>query len=86
MKEKSEIIKKYSLKVKTLKKHNNLYFNYDKPQISDANYDLLKQEIRKLENDYIYLKSLGLTKNLVGSAPLKNKFKKANHLLPMLSL
>ena len=86
MNEKKEIIKKYSLKVKTLKKHNNLYFNYDKPQISDANYDLLKQEIRELENDYIYLKSLGLTKNLVGSAPLKNKFKKANHLLPMLSL
>ncbi len=86
MREKSEIIKKYSLKVKTLKKHNNLYFNYDKPQISDANYDLLKQEIIELENDYIYLKSLGLTKNLVGSAPLKNKFKKTNHLLPMLSL
>ena len=56
MREKSEIIKKYSLKVKTLKKHNDLYFNYDKPQISDANYDLLKQEIIELENDYIYLK------------------------------
>ena len=86
MREKSEIIKKYSLKVKTLKKHNDLYFNYDKPQISDANYDLLKQEIIELENDYIFLKSLGLTKNLVGAAPLKNKFKKTNHLLPMLSL
>ena len=83
---KSEIIKKYSSKIKTLKKHNNLYFNYDKPQISDADYDLLKQEIKKLENDYKYLESLGLTKNLVGSAPLKNKFEKKNHLLPMLSL
>ena len=83
---KKTIINKYIQKIKSLKKHNNLYFNHDKPQISDAGYDMLKQEIRKLENDYKYLNSLGLTKNLVGSAPLKNKFKKKNHLIPMLSL
>ena len=85
MNNKQKILSKYKKKLKILKKHNNLYFNHDKPQISDADYDMLKQEIGKLENDYKYLKSLGLTKNLVGSEPLKNKFKKKNHLLPMLS-
>ena len=86
MNNKQKILSKYKEKLKILKKHNNLYFNHDKPQISDADYDMLKQEIKKLENDYKYINSLALTKNLVGSEPLKNKFKKKNHLLPMLSL
>ena len=33
---KNEIIKKYINKVKNFKNHNNLYYNYDKPEISDA--------------------------------------------------
>ena len=86
MKDKKVIIKDYTLKVKNLRIHNNLYFNYDKPKISDAEYDKLKQEIYNLENSYNYLKELSLTKNIVGSPPLKNKFKKIKHLQPMLSL
>ena len=85
MKDKNVTIKEYSIKVKTLKKHNNFYYNYDNPKISDADYDLLKKEIISLENEYDYLKSLNLTKNLIGSKPL-NKFKKIKHLIPMLSL
>ncbi len=82
---KNEIIKKYANKVKNFKSHNNLYHNYDKPEISDALYDQLKQDIFKLEKKFKYLKDLGLTKNIVGSIPL-NKFKKIQHLRPMLSL
>ena len=81
----NEIIKEYSKKVKILKNHNILYYNNDKPKISDADYDLLKKEIFILENKYQYLKDLGLTSNLVGSPP-SNKFKKIDHLEPMLSL
>ena len=85
MREKKDIIKKYFLKVKTLKEHNNFYFNLDKPKISDAKYDQLKKEIGELENKFKFLKNLGLTNNLVGSSPT-NKFKKIKHLEPMLSL
>ena len=85
MREKKDIIKKYSLKVKTLKEHSNFYFNLDKPKISDAEYDQLKKEIGELEKKFRFLKNLGLTNNLVGSSPT-NKFKKIKHLEPMLSL
>ena len=85
MREKKDIIKKYFLKVKTLKEHNNFYFNLDKPKISDAEYDQLKKEIGELEKKFNFLKNLGLTNNLVGSSPT-NKFKKIKHLEPMLSL
>ena len=48
MNEKNEIIKKYKLKVKNLKIHNNLYYNNDNPEITDAEYDVLKKEILKV--------------------------------------
>ena len=82
---KKEIIKKYTEKIKILKKHNNFYFNHDKPIISDSEYDFLKKEIYDLEKNFKYLKNLGLTKNLIGATPL-NRFKKIKHLEPMLSL
>ena len=85
MNEKSKVIKNYKKKVDNLKKHNELYFNKDKPAIIDAEYDSLKKEIFKLEKKYNYLSTLHLTKNIVG-AKLSNKFKKKDHLIPMLSL
>ena len=85
MKEKSEIINKYKNKIENLKKHNNFYFNDDNPKISDAKYDLLKQEISKLEKEFKYLRDLNLMQGIVGSTPT-NKFKKVKHLRPMLSL
>ena len=85
MKEKNEIIQKYKLKVKNLKIHNNLYYNNDNPEITDAEYDFLKKEIFNLEKKYKYLDNLNLTKKIVGSKPT-SKFKKFKHLRPMLSL
>jgi DNA ligase (NAD+) len=85
MDEKKEIIEKYKLKITSQKKHNNLYFNNDNPEISDAEYDILKIEILDLEKKYKYLKKLNFQKDIVGSPPT-NKFKKIKHLSPMLSL
>ncbi len=82
---KSEIIKKYKKNVKNLRLHNNLYFNEDNPKITDAEYDKIKLETLELEKNYNYLKKLNLPKDQVGSPPT-NKFKKINHLKPMLSL
>ena len=85
MSKKREIVKKYQLKLKELKKHNDLYFNKDNPEISDAEFDKLKKTINNLEKRYSFLKNLNLSQNLVGATPL-NKFKKIKHLTSMLSL
>ena len=85
MNEKKDIIKNYKLKIKNLKNHNKHYHEKDNPKITDAEYDTLKKEILDFQKKYNYLSDLNLTKNLVGSAPIK-KFKKIKHLSPMLSL
>ena len=72
-------------KIEVLKKHNNLYYNQDNPEISDKEYDVLKQELQELEKKYKFLTKLNLQKDLVGATPT-NKFKKIKHLFPMLSL
>ena len=81
----NNLIKKFKEKVKELKKHNILYFNQDKPIISDAEYDNLKKELIRIEKSNKSIKKLNLLSNIVG-APPTNKFKKFNHLKPMLSL
>tara|TARA_A100000164_G_scaffold262023_1_gene233996 strand:+ start:57 stop:2090 length:2034 start_codon:yes stop_codon:yes gene_type:complete len=85
MNKKKDLIKEFKKKVEQLKKHNYLYFNKDKPIITDAEYDKLKKNINNLENKNNFLKELNLLKNIVGSSP-SNKFKKIQHLKPMLSL
>ena len=85
MKKKEQLEKEFKSKLAELKKHNNFYFNKDKPIISDADYDLLKKELLDLEKKYTFLKDLNLLNNFVGATP-SNKFKKINHLIPMLSL
>ena len=85
MNKKKDLVKVFKKKVELLKKHNYLYFNKDKPIISDAKYDKLKRNINNLENSNNFLKELNLLKNIVGSSP-SNKFKKIQHLKPMLSL
>ena len=85
MKKKTEIIKKFKKGLTEIKKHNNFYYNKDKPAISDNDYDKLKQEILKLEKKHLFLKKFGSIEKIVGAPPL-NKFKKIKHLRPMLSL
>ena len=75
MEKKSLLIKQFKEKVKEIKKHNNLYYNFDKPKISDSDYDKLKKEIISLEKNYQFLKDLKMLENLVGATPT-NKFKK----------
>ena len=40
MRDKKKILNHYKKKIKELKKHNNAYFNQDKPHISDSEYDI----------------------------------------------
>ena len=85
MKKKKDIIKQFKQIISELNKHNDLYFNHDKPEVSDAEYDDIKKKIIDLQNDNKFLKNLNLYKTVVGSPPT-NKFKKIEHLKPMLSL
>ncbi len=85
MQKKKDIIAEHKKNIDLLKKHNNNYFLYDKPEISDSEYDKIKYNALKLEEKYSYLKKYESVKNLIGAKPL-NQFKKIKHLSPMLSL
>ena len=82
---KKETEKFYLKKIAELIKHNQAYFEEDKPIISDKEYDNKKREILDLEEKYSYLKSQNSPSKKIGYKP-SNKFKKIKHLKPMLSL
>ena len=75
----------YKKKLKSIKKHNQLYFTNDSPEISDFEYDKVKLELLGLEKKYPFLKKIESISEIVGAKP-SNKFKKIKHLHPMLSL
>ena len=85
MKEDSKIIDNFKRKIKYIKKLNKSYYEFDKPIISDVEYDNIKKEILDFENKYPYLKKITSVEKIIG-APPSNKFKKIKHLYPMLSL
>jgi len=83
--QRKDIEKFYIKKINELKKHDKAYFEHDKPLISDQEYDDIKKEILELEKKYNYLKNKNSPSRKVGYEP-SNKFKKAEHDIPMLSL
>jgi DNA ligase (NAD+) len=85
MDKKKKIINQHKKKIDILEKHNTFYFTNDNPKISDSEYDKLKRELTNLEENYPYLKQKKSVKDIIGSKP-SNKFKKIDHLVPMLSL
>ncbi|MBW2559742.1 MAG: NAD-dependent DNA ligase LigA [Deltaproteobacteria bacterium] len=66
--------------------HNRRYYQFDDPEISDAEYDGLMQELIKLENQFADRIDLSASPTRrVGASPLE-KFDTIPHLSPMLSL
>ena len=65
--------------------HNHLYYVLDSPQISDAEYDHLFEQLVELENKYPEFVTPDSPTQRVGAPPLE-KFKTVKHTLPMLSL
>ena len=52
----NELVKnKYKKKLNELIKHNQLYFEKNRPKISDNEYDKLKKEILDLEKKFKFL-------------------------------
>ena len=69
----------------TLHRHNTLYHVQDNPEISDAEYDFLMQELLALEQAHPDLQSPDSPTARVGAPPL-SVFETTSHSLPMLSL
>lgn len=65
--------------------HNYRYYVLDSPEISDAEYDRLFDELSELERRYPQLITPDSPTQRVGAAPLE-EFKTVRHNLPMLSL
>ncbi|WP_414843048.1 NAD-dependent DNA ligase LigA [Leptotrichia wadei] len=86
----SDVQEKYTKLRNEIEYHNNLYYNEDKPLISDMEYDALMRELKQLEQEYPEL--LKNKKNGESSPTEKiggtvsEKFSKVRHRVPMLSL
>jgi DNA ligase (NAD+) len=65
--------------------HNYLYYVLDSPEVSDAEYDRLFDELVELEKKYPELVTPDSPTQRVGAPPL-TEFKTVKHSLPMLSL
>ncbi len=70
---------------KDLHRHNHRYYILDDPEISDAEYDRMMQELVELESAWPRLSTPDSPTRRVGSPPL-DKFETVLHSLPMLSL
>jgi DNA ligase (NAD+) len=65
--------------------HNYRYYVLDEPEISDAEYDRLYQELEELEREYPDLITADSPTQRVGAKPLE-EFGTYEHSIPMLSL
>jgi DNA ligase (NAD+) len=70
---------------KQLEHHNHRYYVLDDPEISDADYDALLNELRDIEAEHPELLTPDSPTQRVGADPL-DKFEEVRHLQPMLSL
>jgi DNA ligase (NAD+) len=70
---------------KEIKKHDNLYYIKSAPNITDEEYDKLRQELVKLEEAHQDLKIDDSVTQTVGIKGAKG-FKKVKHAYPMLSI
>ena len=68
-----------------LTRHNQAYYVHDAPVISDAQYDVLFNELLALERQYPQWRTVDSPTQRVGAAPL-DAFRKVQHVVPMLSL
>ena len=68
-----------------LERHNRLYYELDQPEITDAEYDALFQELQELETRFPELSLPDSPTRRVGGRPLA-RFSQVRHSTPMLSL
>lgn len=70
---------------KELKRHSDLYYQKQAPEVSDAEYDRMMRELEALEGEYPELRQPDSPTYRVGASPLE-AFQSVRHREPMLSL
>src|SRR5260370_29237727 len=65
--------------------HNYRYYILDSPEVADAEYDQLMQELRQIEADHPELQTPDSPTQRVGAGPAA-QFAVVQHRVPMLSL
>ena len=81
-----QAIKDRAQKLKdTLNEYARLYYVYDNPAVSDYDYDMMMNELKKLENEYPELITPDSPTQRVGGEAL-NLFEKVTHTVQMGSL
>ncbi|MDB9746616.1 NAD-dependent DNA ligase LigA [Candidatus Pelagibacter sp.] len=82
----NELVKKeYKNKLKLINQYNKRYYDDNISEVSDSDYDYLKEEILSLEKKHNFLDHKNSPSKNVGYKPSKN-FQKVPHKVPMLSL
>src|SRR5437899_10404018 len=66
-------------------KHNRLYYVEAKPEIADKEFDLLLEELKRLESEHPELVTSDSPTQRVGGEPIEG-FKPVRHREPMLSI
>ena len=69
----------------SIRYHNERYYTFDSPEIPDANYDTLLNELKDLEQLHPSLVTADSPTQLVGANTI-NTFEEVTHRLPMMSL
>ena len=68
-----------------IERHSRLYYQEDRPELTDAEYDALFRELQELERQFPELATSDSPTQRVGGDPL-DRFSPVRHRLPMLSL
>lgn len=77
--------KEYNKLLEEVAYHNNRYYNEDDPEISDYDYDMLMQKVKKIEKEHPnFVTKSSPTQKVVGK--VKKGFSKVEHIVPMQSL
>jgi DNA ligase (NAD+) len=79
------ILKKIEALREKIRYHEYLYYVLDSPEISDADFDVLMNELKRLEAEHPQFITPGSPTQRVGGKP-REGFVKAKHSSPMLSL
>jgi DNA ligase (NAD+) len=81
----AELTERYQQLVEAVNRANHLYYVLDAPEIADAEYDQLMEELRSLESEHPELQSPDSPTQRVGAGPAA-QFAVVQHRVPMLSL
>ena len=80
-----DVEKKIAKLRQEIRRHEHLYYVLDAPEISDAGYDALMNQLKKLEAEHPHLVTPDSPTQRVGGKP-REGFVKVQHSTPMLSL